>query len=85
MLTTTSKDHYMDVMHCVDMLLEKYKCSRYEPNPPFHELSLASSKSNEAIDGVLVKSTKVLSPIMVKCKGKVPIKRNVSTVEKVVT
>jgi hypothetical protein len=61
MLTSTSKDHYMDVMHCVDMLLKKYKYSRYEPSLPSHEISLTSYKSNEAINGVLVKSTKVFS------------------------
>ena len=85
MLTSTSENHYMDVMRCVDMLLGKYKCSRYEPSPPSHEIPGASSKSNEAIDGVLVKSTKVLSPIAVKCKGKAPFKRKVSAVEKIVT
>jgi hypothetical protein len=84
-LTSTSEDHYMDFMRCVDMLLGKYKCSRFEPSPPSHEIPQASSKSNEAIDGVLVKSTKVLSPIVVKCKGKTPFKRNVSTVERIMS
>jgi cAMP phosphodiesterase len=32
-----------------------------------------------------MKSTKVLNPIVVKCKGKAPFKRNVSTIEKIVT
>jgi hypothetical protein len=85
MLTSTSEDHYMDVMHCVDMLLGKHKCSRFEPCPPSHEIPRASSKSNEVIDGVLVKNTKVISPIAVKCKGKAPFKRNVSTIKKIVT
>ncbi|XP_059439636.1 protein FAR1-RELATED SEQUENCE 6-like [Corylus avellana] len=84
-LTSTSEDHYMDAMHCIDMLLAKYKCSKYEPSPPSHDIPCASSKSNEGIDGVVVKSTKVLSPIAVKCKGKPRFKRMVSTVEKVVT
>jgi hypothetical protein len=78
MLTSNSEAHYMDVVHCVDMLLAKYNCLRYEPSPPSHHLPSAYSKSNEAIDGVVVKSIRVLSLVAVKCKGKAPFERKKS-------
>ncbi|XP_059456890.1 protein FAR-RED IMPAIRED RESPONSE 1-like isoform X2 [Corylus avellana] len=84
LITATSEDHYMDVMHHLDMLKVKYYGLRCEPSPPSHHLPSASSICNEAIDGVAVKSNKVFSTVVVWSKWRSPLKRKVPTVEKMV-
>ncbi|GLT62426.1 hypothetical protein SLA2020_350650 [Shorea laevis] len=79
-ITASCEDHYLDVMHHSEMLMAKYSKIGCEPTSPSHHLPSASSKGNEAT----VRTNKVLSPLVVKTKGKPPCKRKVSTVETVV-
>jgi hypothetical protein len=80
-ITATSEDHYMDVMHYLDVLNVNYCGLRCEPNSPSPS---ASSMCSEAVDGVAVKSNEVISPLVVQNKGSLPSEIEVPIVEKVV-
>ncbi|XP_059456881.1 protein FAR1-RELATED SEQUENCE 6-like isoform X2 [Corylus avellana] len=83
-MTATSEDHCMDVMHYPYMLNVNSCGLRCEPNSPSHHIPSASSMCSEAVDGVVVKSNELISPLVVQKKGSLPSKIEVPIVEKVV-
>jgi hypothetical protein len=81
LLTLGNVERCMDLMNDVDKLREKYSALKLAPSHSSHHISVvASSSCNE----VGQSNNKELSPIKVKHKGKLPSKRKVSVIEKVV-